>query len=203
VSRWPLVPLRELADIVTGVPTPTKGKRVPPDASEYSLVSVGSLAETGIADREVLPVISLALSDAEQNRAVLKPGDVLLTAQGAAPRSALVRAVHAGCVANHTLLILRPLEDVRGATLYAALRLPWMVQQLERLARTSTATRAWRPSDVGSLSIHVPPGSVQEMVEDLVETAERHHASAVRAMEIRQTIVWGMLDQVLRARAAE
>lgn len=198
MSPWPVRMLRELAEVSTGVPV-----RVKDDAAAGSgtpVVSVGSLQEGGIAPVHTLPELGVPLTDAERMRAVLKPGFVLLSARGAALRTALVGPEHDGTLANHTVLIIRPSGEVSGATLYATLRLPRMVHQLEQMARESTATRAWRPVDVERLQIPVPPRPVQEKVEQLIHAQERHLAAARRALELRREAVWTALGEALEGK---
>lgn len=195
--RWPFRALKDLATISVGVTTPPRRDGEPSYGPEYPVVSVGSLQQEGIAPRDTLAHLPLVLSDAERSRAMLRPGDVLLSARGAALRMALVHDEHAGAVASSTLLVIRSLGQVGGATLYAALRTPVSVQRLEQIARTSTATRAWRPSDVGAITLPVPPHDVQEMVRQLVEADGEYQSAALRALELRQDVVRALLADVL------
>ena len=151
---------------------------------------------------DTLLVLSLSLTDAEQMRAVLRPGYVLLSARGASLRIALVGPEHEGALANHTVLIIQPHGEVGGATLYAALRMPRVMHQLEQISRDSTATRAWRAADVGRISIPVPPPPVQAMVEKLIAAEARHQAAAHRALTLRSEAVWAALGDVLEGKVA-
>ncbi|HEU4883422.1 MAG TPA: hypothetical protein VFT45_14270 [Longimicrobium sp.] len=198
MSAWPVKALWELAEVTTGVPVRVKDDAAP--GSGTPVVSVGSLQEGGIAPVHTLPRFEPPLTDAERNRAVLQPGFVLLSARGAALRMALVGPEHDGALANHTVLIIRPFGEVGGAALYATLRLPGMVHQLEQMARESTATRAWRPVDVERLRVPVPPGPVQQMVEQLIRAEERHLAAARRALDLRREAVWTALGEALEGK---
>jgi hypothetical protein len=197
MSAWPARPLKQLAEIAPGVPLRVKDDLPPVFGREYAVVSIGSLEEGVIAPVDTLPLLHLSLTDAEQVRAVLKPGFVLLSARGATLRMALVGPEHAGAAANHTLLVIRPFDEVSGPVLYAALRLPHVVHQLERISRDSTATRAWRPADVGRIAIPVPPAAVQQKVEKLIQAEERHQAAARRALALRRETVWAALGEAL------
>lgn len=197
MSAWPIRTLNDLAEIAPGVPIRVKDDPSPVFGTEYPVVSIGSLEEGVIAPADTLPLLHLSLSDAERGRAVLQPGFVLLSARGATLRMALVGPEHAGAAANHTLLVIRPLGEVSGPTLYAALRLPQVVHQLERISRDSTATRAWRPADVGRIAVPVPPATVQRKVEKLIQAEERHQAAARRALALRREAVWAALGDAL------
>ena len=197
MSRWPVHKVAELANVTTGIPARVKDDAPSFAGEEYRVVSVGALQEGGIASVETLPLAHLDLTDAERARAMLRRGDVLLSARGAALRIALVGAEHTGAVANHTILVLHPLEHISGAALYAALRLPRVVHELEQLGRASTATRAWRPVDVERIALPVPPLPVQQKVEELLDAEGRHQAAARRALALRSEAVWSLLGEVL------
>lgn len=200
IHRWPLAALKDLATITPGVSTTTRRETPSSRDAEYHVVSIGSLHDGGIAPRSTLACIRLGLSSAEKARAVLQAGDVLLSARGAALRISLVGHEHEGAVGSSTLHVIRSRGKVGGATLYAALRTPAGVQHLEQIARTSTATRAWRPSDVGAIMVPVPPARIQGMVEQLVETDHKYQAVALRALKLRQTTVSALLAEMLHGK---
>lgn len=199
-TPWPVRPLGTLASITAGVPIRVKDEGALFGSREYPVASVGSLQEGGIVPVDELPVVHLALTDAERARAVLRPDDVLMSGRGASLRMALVGPEHRGTAANHTLLVIRSHGEVSGPVLYAALRMPAVLHQLEQISRDSTATRAWRPADVGRIAIPVPPPAVQETVEKLIEAEERHQAAARHALALRREAVWAALGDALEGR---
>ena len=184
ISTWPCHSLAEVSDsIASGLAfrrRRTGGEPTP-------VINVADLRDGSLAPGDGL---STALLDrgASVDRYRVREGDILVTSRGTQLRVARVESESVGAVASSNLIIVRPGPALAAPLVFALLRSPWGQAQLLSRSRSSSAAIALTAKDVGALTVPVPPVELQQQLADLVETAERVHAAATAAADLRRTV---------------
>lgn len=138
---------------------------------------------------------------ARRNRALVRPGDVVVTARGTQLRSAVVPPETEGAIASANLLVVRLGDRILPEVLVAYLDTP--AGSAELLARATASTVGAfvvTPKALASLDIAVPPMAVQTQLASFVRAARQAIVATERLVELRKELVHGVVQQVFEGR---
>ena len=141
-------------------------------------------------------------STPRRERALVRAGDVLVTARGTQLRSAVVTNATEGAIASANLLIVRLRDLLLPEVLVAYLDTPAGGAALvARATASAVGTFVVTPRALGSLEIAVPPMGVQVQLAAFVRSVRESLAATERLVELRKELVHGVVQQVFAGRA--
>lgn len=121
-------------------------------------------------------------------RALLHPGQVLLTARGSQPRAAVVTEELAGAVASSGFFILSPHAAVLPAYLVAFINHPAAQRQLREMLQRHTTVPALNKSDLERLEIPLPPLVMQRQLIGLADAWQREQALTLELLRQKEVL---------------
>jgi hypothetical protein len=192
----PNVSLGEVAEIFLGVNlSRTRGvsarHRVP-------ILQVKDVAEGLLSPRAALDQVDFC-DDPRHARALLRPGDVIITARGIVSKCALVTEQNAGVLPTSNVIVIRPTATrLRPELILALLRHPRTKALLAREV-AGVAVPTLRVASIARLRVHVPPLEEQRDLARLVELAEFQYETAMRASRLRRDLALAVVMQHLES----
>ncbi len=127
----------------------------------------------------------------------VRVGDVLVTGRGTLLKFGLVGEGTDGAIASGNIIVVRPLGDASGGTLFAILSSEVFRPKIEVIRRGATTLLSLSAKDVAKLEVQLPPLAEQRRIAALVDDALTAYHSAIEAAEIRRALVRRLLDERL------
>lgn len=176
----PLLPLSQVADVQSGLPTqPDGGEPIP-------ILTVKALGESGrLEGQPDLLVPSLST----RANYLLAPDDLLVAARSTSLRSAIAGMEHEGTPFNATLLRIRCQPDrLNPEFFFAWLSHPQGKEAVYSMSRSSTHQMSLTASALQELMVPIPPIAEQRRLAELLSAARQAYDSAVAAATTRLTL---------------
>lgn len=121
-------------------------------------------------------------------RALLREGQVLLTAKGTQPRATLVTEFLAGMVASSGFFIITPNAELLPAFLVACLNHADGQRQLRDLLQLNTTVPALNKSDLQRLEIPLPPLAMQHRMANLAQAWQHEQALTQQLLQQKELL---------------
>jgi len=172
-----LLPLSQVADMQSGLPTqPDGGEPIP-------ILTVKALGESGrLEGQPDLLVPSLSIRPCY----LLAPTDILVAARSTSLRSAMAEPDHDGLPFNATLLRIRCQPDrLDPEYLFAWLSHPLGKEAVTSMSRSSTHQMSLTASALQELLVPVPAIAEQRRLAEFLSAARKAHDSALSAASAR------------------
>lgn len=160
------------------------------------VIGVRDLQDGAVTSREKLDRIGFP-NPARAATYAVRIGDVLVTGRGTLLKFGLVGEKTAGAIASGNIIVVRPLGETSGGTLFAILSSEVFRPKIEVIRRGATTLLSLSAKDLAKLEIQLPPLSEQRRIAALVDDALTAYRSAMDAAEIRSALVRRLLDQRL------
>jgi hypothetical protein len=190
--RPPSVRLGDVADVFAGIGV-SREEILSRPGEKLPVIGVRDLQDGSITEREALDRIGFP-NPARAATYAVRIGDVLVTGRGTLLKFGLVGEETAGAIASGNIIVVRPLNDASGATLFAILSSEVFRPKIEVIRRGATTLLSLSAKDLAKLEIQLPPPAEQRRIAALVDDALTAYRSAIEAAEIRRTLVRRLLD---------
>lgn len=193
-SKYPLVPIGDLAEIITKGTTPTSiGYKFVDEGLNF--VKIESITEDGTFLTEKFNYITEECHQ-KLGRSQLKEDDVLFSIAGAFGRSAVVPADILPANTNQALAIIRPTDQILPKYLRAVLKSDHVLKLIETL-KVGVAQYNLSLKQIREMEIPLPPLNVQEEIvttldkyKDEIEILKGEIESVKEKTEITLSSIW-------------
>ena len=187
--------LGDVAEVFAGIGVSREDTQ-PRPGEKLPVIGVRDLQDGAVTRREGLDRIGFP-NPARAATYAVHIGDVLVTGRGTLLKFGLVGEETAGAIASGNIIVVRPLDDASGGTLFAILSSEVFRPKIEVIRRGATTLLSLSAKDLAKLEIQLPPHSEQRRIAALVNDALTAYRSAIDAAEIRSALVRRLLDQRL------
>ena len=179
--------LKELADVYQGVARARHGVGARSGEWMLRIVESGDVRDDGWLDLDGLNELGF-VHDVRNERHLLRPFDLLVTARTASTQVALVPPEVSRTVAGVTLLVVRAKqpESGMGHWLWYCLTSSFCRTQLAKRMTVSATLKSLSAKNLGEIQVPVPSPRDLDAVARLVEASEEAYESTIEAARLRR-----------------
>ena len=165
---------------------------------ELSVVESGDIQDDRLG-LEGLKTISVDWN-ARNERHLIRPYDVLVTARSNVVKAALVPTAVTRTVAGATLIVIRPAEPELGAFLWYYLTSLYGRAQVQARVTAGATIASLSARALAEITVPVPAVEDLRRIADLVEVSEKAYAAGLESAQLRRCLFRDQLVNLLRGR---